>query len=134
MKNIVYLWSDVFTYFTQKTMNTRLAVVLAFCFVLTVGCMKKGGSADNGGGISTADSMKAAWTALQTAFDAGKVDEFDKYVGTNMVEHNPMPGQGPGLAGLKAMATGMKIGFPDQKSTTQHGSSWAVFLLCRSQV
>ena len=84
--------------------------------------------------MSTADSMKAAWTALQTAFDAGKVDEFDKYVSTNMVEHNPMPGQGPGLAGLKAMAAGMKVGFPDQKSTIDDMRVDSNMLIVRSSM
>jgi predicted ester cyclase len=98
-------------------MNTRIALVLTVFLALAAGCMKKEGAADNGGGMSTADSMKAAWTAMQTAFDAGKVDEFDKYVSPNFVEHNPFPGQAPGLAGLKVMGTQMKAAFPDQKTT-----------------
>ncbi len=96
-------------------MITRITLVFAVSLLLSVGCMKKNGAADNGT-MSTADSMKAAYTALSAAWDADKVDEFDKYVSTNMVEHNPFPGQEPGLAGLKKMASGMKAGFPDQKT------------------
>jgi predicted ester cyclase len=98
-------------------MKTRIALVFAFLMVLATGCMKKGGTADNGGGMSTADSMKAAWTAMQAAWDAGKVDEFDKYISPSFVENNPMPGQEPGLSGLKKIATGMKSWFPDEKTT-----------------
>lgn len=115
-------------------MNIRIAVVFAFSLVLAAGCMKKGGTADGGGGMSAADSMKAAWTALQSDFDAGKVDEFDKYVSANMVEHNPLPGQGPGLDGLKKMATEMKVGFPDQKTTIDAIYVDSNILVARSSV
>ncbi len=97
-------------------MITRISIVLALVLVLATGCMKKEGAAENGTGMSTADSMKAAWTGLQTAWDAGKVDDFDKYISPNFVERNPFPGQNPGLEGLKKMAVGMKAGFPDQKT------------------
>jgi predicted ester cyclase len=100
-------------------MNTRISVVFALSLVLATGCMKKNGAADNGGGMSMADSMKAAYTAVSAAWDAGKVDEFDKYISVNSVDHNMMPGQEPGLAGMKKMAAEMKVGFPDQKSTIE---------------
>lgn len=115
-------------------MNTRIALVFTVFLVLTAGCMKKEGAADNGAGMSTADSMKAAWTALQTAWDAGNVDEFDKYVSPNFVEHNPFPGQEPGLAGLKKMAAGMKAGFPDEKTTIDQILVDSNMLVARSSV
>jgi predicted ester cyclase len=98
-------------------MITRITLVFAVSLLLSVGCMKKNGAADSGGGMSAADSMKAAYTAVSAAWDAGKVDEFDKYISANSIDHNLMPGQEPGLAGMKKMATGMKAGFPDEKST-----------------
>jgi predicted ester cyclase len=97
-------------------MITRITFVLALSLVMATGCMKKDGATDNGG-MSTADSMKAAYTAVSAAWDAGKVDEFDKYISANSVDHNMMPGQEPGLAGMKKMAAEMKVGFPDEKST-----------------
>ena len=98
-------------------MITRIALVFAFSAVLATGCMKNNGTADNAAGMSMADSMKAAYTALSAAWDAGKVDELDKYVSANSVDHNMMPGQEPGLAGLKKMVMEMKVGFPDEKTT-----------------
>ncbi len=115
-------------------MKIRIALVFAFLIVLATGCMKKGGTADNGGGMSTADSMKAAWTALSAAFDAAKVDEFDKYISSNMVEHNPIPGQEQGLAGLKKMATEMKAGMPDQKTTIEAMYVDSNMLIARSSL
>jgi predicted ester cyclase len=100
-------------------MITRISLVLALFLVLTTGCMKKNGATDSSGGMSTADSMKAAYTAISAAWDAGKVDEFDKYISANSIDHNMMPGQEPGLAGMKKMAAGMKVGFPDEKSTIE---------------
>jgi predicted ester cyclase len=97
-------------------MITRISLVLAISLALATGCMKKEGAA-NSGGMSTADSMKAAYTALSAAWDAGKVDEFDKYVSANSVDHTMMHGQEAGLAGMKKMAAEMKVGFPDEKST-----------------
>jgi predicted ester cyclase len=97
-------------------MITRITLILAISLVLATGCMKKEGAADNGG-MSTADSMKAAYTAISAAWDAGKVDEFDKYVSANSIDHSMMTGQEPGLAGMKKMAAEMKVGFPDEKST-----------------
>jgi predicted ester cyclase len=98
-------------------MITRISVVLALFLVLATGCMKKEGAADNGGGMAMADSMKAAYTALCAAWDAGKADELDKYISVNSVDHNMMPGQEPGLAGLKKIVMEMKTAFPDQKTT-----------------
>jgi predicted ester cyclase len=108
----------VFNFFIKKPMITRISLVLALFLVLATGCMKKNGAADNGG-MSTADSMKAAYTALSAAWDAGKVDEFDKYISANSVDHSMMQGQEPGLAGMKKMAAAMKVGFPDEKTTIE---------------
>ena len=113
-------------------MNTRITLVLALSLVLATGCMKKEGAADNGGGMSMADSMKAAYTAISAAWDAGKVDEFDKYISANSVDHNMMPGQVPGLAGMKKMAAEMKVGFPDEKSTIEGMYADSNMLVVRS--
>ncbi len=111
--------SVVFHFFIKKPMITRISLLFALFLVLTTGCMKKNGAADSNGGMSMADSMKAAYTAVSAAWDAGKVDEFDKYISTNSIDHNLMPGQEPGLAGMKKMASEMKAGFPDEKSTIE---------------
>jgi len=98
-------------------MIKRVTIVFAFAALFATGCMKNNSA---GSGMSaTADSMKAAYTATAAAWDAGKVDEFDKYMSTNTVEHQTMPGQEPGLAGVKKMALMLHAAFPDMKTTIQ---------------
>lgn len=99
-------------------MITRILLVCAIGAVFAAGCMKKEGGAAAGAN-ATADSMKAAYKAVSDAWDAGKVDEFDKYVATNSVDHDAMPGQKPGLEGMKEFAKMMHSWFPDMKSTIE---------------
>ncbi|HYM21425.1 MAG TPA: ester cyclase [Candidatus Kapabacteria bacterium] len=80
--------------------------------------MKKEGGAAMGAN-ATADSMKAAYKAFSDDWDAGKSADFDKYMTADAIDHNPMPGQKPGLQGVKDMAAMLKASFPDMKSTIQ---------------
>ena len=50
-------------------------------------------------------------------FSSGKLDELDKLIDANYVEHTPWPGQEPGLAGLKKGFTEFRAAFPDMKIT-----------------
>jgi steroid delta-isomerase-like uncharacterized protein len=43
----------------------------------------------------------------------GKIDSAALYVWEDVVEQVPLPGQGPGLEGLKDILRGMRAGFPD---------------------
>ena len=43
----------------------------------------------------------------------GKIDSAAQYVWEDVVELVPLPGQGPGLEGLKDMPRAMRAGFPD---------------------
>ena len=96
-------------------------MILAACAVFVMaGCAKKESASTDSSKNAKADSMKAAYTAMSTAWDAGKVDEFDKYITANSVDHDAMPGQKPGIAGLKEMASMMKVAYPDMKSTIDY--------------
>ena len=44
---------------------------------------------------------------------AGKIDSAGLYVWEDVVEQVPLPGQGPGLEGLKDIFRAMRTGFPD---------------------
>src|SRR5580700_3972569 len=44
---------------------------------------------------------------------AGKIDSAAHYVWEDVVEQVPLPGQGPGLEGLKDVLRSMRAGFPD---------------------
>src|SRR5271168_698180 len=43
----------------------------------------------------------------------GKIDSAAQYVWEDVVEQVPLPGQGPGLEGLKDILRSMRSGFPD---------------------
>ena len=99
-------------------MITRIFTVFTLALLIGVGCAPKGnnsGSAAN----PMADSMKAAYTAFSAAWDAGKTDEFGKYLTTNAVDHNLMPGQEQGLAGVQKFAAMLHAAYPDMKSTVE---------------
>ena|ERR1700733_11124586 len=98
-------------------MITRISIVVAFVALFATGCMKNNSASS--GSNAAADSMKAAYTSFSAAWDAGKVDEFDKYMAVNGVDHNLMMGQEPGLAGLKKFAAGLHTAFPDMKTTIE---------------
>ena len=43
----------------------------------------------------------------------GNIESAEKYVWEDVVEQVPLPGQGPGLDGLKDILRAMRTGFPD---------------------
>ena len=43
----------------------------------------------------------------------GNIEAAAKYVWEDVIEQVPLPGQGPGLIGLKDTIRGMRAGFPD---------------------
>lgn len=55
---------------------------------------------------------------MTAAWDAGNVDEFDKYLTADYKSHNAMPGY-EGLEGTKKMGKELKAGFPDMKTTIE---------------
>jgi steroid delta-isomerase-like uncharacterized protein len=55
----------------------------------------------------------------------GHIEAADRYVWEDVIEQVPMPGQGPGLDGLKDILRAMRAGFPDivfsiQEQITEH--------------
>ena len=50
---------------------------------------------------------------IEEVLNQGNIEACGKYFHEDMVEQVPMPGQGPGLRGLKEMLTGFRAAFPD---------------------
>ncbi len=115
-------------------MTTRILISCVCATLLLASCGKKGGDGMATANNAKADSMKTAYKAMSEACDAGKVDEFDKYVSANSVDHDAMPGQKPGIAGLKDMASMMKAAYPDMKSTIEDMRVDGDVLTVRSKV
>lgn len=50
---------------------------------------------------------------IEEVLNQGNVDAAGQFFWEDMVEHVPLPGQGPGLEGLKDVLRGMREAFPD---------------------
>lgn len=74
-----------------------------------------GGAADEGKNI---DSARATFEKVYAAMSAGgNLDDLDNYVAADAVDHQAMPDQPPGLAGMKMWVGEMRKAFPDLKIT-----------------
>jgi steroid delta-isomerase-like uncharacterized protein len=56
---------------------------------------------------------------ITEVLNEGKIDSTGNFFWENMVEQVPLPGQGPGLAGLKDVLRGMRAAFPDMHWTVE---------------
>ncbi len=52
---------------------------------------------------------------IERVLNSGEIDATDDYFCSDMVEEVPLPGQGPGIPGLKDVLRGMRIAFPDMR-------------------
>ena len=56
---------------------------------------------------------------INEVLNKGDIDSAGKFFWEEMVEQVPLPGQGPGLAGLKDVLRGMRSAFPDMHWTVE---------------
>ena len=56
---------------------------------------------------------------IQEVLTEGKIDAAGEFFRDDMVEHVPLPGQGPGLDGLKDVLRGLRAAFPDMQWTVE---------------
>ena len=100
----------------------HLLVLLCISSVLLSSCMKKDTASSDA--AMKADSVKnyniSGYRAVNDMLSSGKMDDLGKYIADNMVDHQMMPGQKPGLAGMKETMMGFHAAFPDLKFTTNH--------------
>lgn len=54
---------------------------------------------------------------LDVVLTQGRIELTDQFFWDDVVELTPLPGQGPGLAGLKDFLQGMRTAFPDMQWT-----------------
>jgi steroid delta-isomerase-like uncharacterized protein len=59
------------------------------------------------------DNREIVRQFIEEALNQGNIDASGKYFHQDMVEQVPLPGQGPGLDGLKTILRGMRAAFPD---------------------
>ena len=56
---------------------------------------------------------------IEEGFVQGNTAVVDELVGANIIDHSPMPGQGPGSEGLKDALTMFRGAFPDLQVTIE---------------
>jgi steroid delta-isomerase-like uncharacterized protein len=56
---------------------------------------------------------------IEEVLNQGKLDAAGQFFWEDMVERVPLPGQGPGLEGLKGALLGLRTAFPDMHWTIQ---------------
>lgn len=52
---------------------------------------------------------------IERVLNDGEIGATDEYFWGDMVEEVPLPGQGPGVEGLKDVLRGMRMSFPDMR-------------------
>ena len=59
------------------------------------------------------DNSKIVRAFIEEVLNQGNIEATSRFFWEDMVEQVPLPGQGPGLAGLKDVLRGMRTAFPD---------------------
>lgn len=108
---------------THKGLTTLLA---AAALVLAVGCGKEkaGGGAGgdstaaaSGGNATEQQNIDRTKEFMEKVFNNFDTAVIDQYIAADFVEHNPSPGQPPGVAGLRKFLADWRTAFPDMKMT-----------------
>jgi len=68
---------------------------------------------------------------IEEVLTGGNIDSTGRYFWEDMVEQVPLPGQGPGLEGLKDVLRGFRAAFPDSHWTVQEQLAEADKVLTR---
>lgn len=65
------------------------------------------------------NNKEVVYRFIEQVLNQGMVDAAGQFFWEDMVEQVPLPGQGPGLQGLKDVLRGMRAAFPDMHWTIQ---------------
>jgi len=63
------------------------------------------------------DERKDAYRGVIAAVGDGDLATLDVLMAPDVIDHNPMPGQDPGIAGFKQWASAVRSSFPDFRGT-----------------
>ncbi|MCA1715365.1 MAG: ester cyclase [Actinobacteria bacterium] len=56
---------------------------------------------------------------FEEVINAGDLDRAGEFLGAGFVEHNPIPGQAPGIEGFKQVIAMLRVAFPDLRITVE---------------
>jgi predicted ester cyclase len=100
-------------------MKHYIALSLGFITLFSIGCGRKGASVSTDSTAATANTSNAVSDNRATVvkfydmMNAKDWSKLDQYIAPEFVDHDPEPGQGPGVAGLKASFGAFQHVFPD---------------------
>jgi len=63
---------------------------------------------------------KALFNQFIDGMNAKDISIIDRLISPNFVDHDPMPGQDPGIEGMRGLMQMFFSAFPDIKVTTHH--------------
>ena len=63
--------------------------------------------------------LRATYEAIIAAVSAADDETLDQLIATDLIDHNPVPGQAAGLAGFKYWVTTMHDAFPDMNGVVE---------------
>ena len=59
------------------------------------------------------DSIPKTRRFMEEVFNKGNLKAADEFMSKSFIEHNPFPGQGPGVEGFKQVMSALRQAFPD---------------------
>ena len=65
------------------------------------------------------DERKDVYRGVIAAVGDGDLTALDVLMAPDVIDHNPMPGQNPGVAGFKQWASAVRSSFPDLRGTVE---------------
>lgn len=75
--------------------------------------------AAKGTDVENKATARRLYEAFNEAFRAADPDVLDKVIATNVLDHDPTPGQGYGLEGVKRFVSMFRAAFPDIRNTVE---------------
>jgi predicted ester cyclase len=62
---------------------------------------------------------RRVYSTFNEAIRTKNMNLLDEIIAPNVIDHNPAPGQAPGIQGTKQVFTGFSMGFPDLEITVE---------------
>src|SRR5437016_4425161 len=85
-------------------------LTLVLVLVVTMVGAQGAGAADD---LATNKAVATRFYEIINSISATNTSALDDVLAANLVDHNPVPGQAPGLAGFRTKVAGLHAAFPD---------------------
>jgi predicted ester cyclase len=69
--------------------------------------------------VDVYQDQKDAYRGVIAAISDGDLAALDVFLAQDLIDHNPMPGQAPGIIGFKQWASAVRSSFPDFRGSVE---------------